>query len=69
MLEFTETTTGLARTALVTADTVRLYADMGLLEFRVASNGTRLFPVTAAEAVRRIYATRIANRGRRSVRT
>jgi DNA-binding transcriptional MerR regulator len=68
MADFIETTTSLARTAGLAPETVRRYADMGLIEFRIASDGTRLFRAAIADRVREIYANRIANRGRRSVR-
>lgn len=63
--DFTETASAIARGAGRTADTVRLYATMGLLECRVASNGTRLFRKADVDRVREIYERRIANRGRR----
>jgi DNA-binding transcriptional MerR regulator len=59
------TTGRIAREAGVTPATVRLYADMGLIAHRVASDGTRLFSADAAQAVRDILAQRLANRGRR----
>lgn len=65
-MDFTQTTTGLARAAAVSPETVRRYADMGLIEFRVASNGTRLFMPSQADQVRQLCAERLSNRGRRS---
>lgn len=66
MSDFTETSTSLAQKAGVSAETVRRYADLGLLEFRVAADGTRLFSAEGAGRVSEIYADRIANRGRRA---
>lgn len=62
---YNDTTGELARQSMVAPPTVRRYADMGLLDFVVASNGTRLFRQGQAEKVREIYAGRLANRGRR----
>jgi len=63
MTEFLETSGELARQARVSTPTVRKYADAGLLEFVMASNGTRLFRSGQAEKVRDLYARSIANRG------
>lgn len=65
MSNYTDTTSELARQAGVTQPTIRKYADMGLLEFVVASNGTRLFCPGQADRVRTIYDERMALRGRR----
>lgn len=62
---FDETTGALARAAGVTVPTVQKYADMELLDYRRASNGTRLFRRGQSEKVRQILAERLANRGRR----
>jgi DNA-binding transcriptional MerR regulator len=62
---YIDTTTKLAREAEVTGPTIALYADLGLLEFIRASNGTRLFRSGQAARVREIYSERMANRGRR----
>lgn len=61
---YTDTTSALARQAEVTPPTVRKYADLGLLDFVVASNGVRLYRSGQAERVREIYARRMATRGR-----
>jgi DNA-binding transcriptional MerR regulator len=66
-MKYTETSSALARAASVTQPTVRKYADAGLLDLIVASDGTRLFRVGQAELVREIYRKRMAGRGRRRV--
>jgi DNA-binding transcriptional MerR regulator len=60
---FTDTTGALSRQARVLPATVRRYADLGLLEFVVAADGTRLFRTGQADLVRKILAERMANRG------
>lgn len=60
---FTKTAGTLAREAGVSRPTVTTYAELGLIEFRLASNGIRLFRDDAAPAVREILARRLANRG------
>jgi len=60
---FNYTTTGLARIAGTTGATVRLYDDLGLLPFRVASNGVRLHRRSDAGRVREIMVERLRNRG------
>lgn len=62
--EFIDTTSKLARESEVLGATVRKYADLGLLDFIVASDGTRLFRKGQASRVRGIYAQRMANRTR-----
>jgi hypothetical protein len=62
MAEYTETTSKLARDAETTQPTVRKYADLGLLDFIVVSDGTRLFKPGQAAQVRKIYAARMAGR-------
>jgi len=64
---YTDTTGKLAREAEVTGITIALYAELGLLDHIRCSNGTRLFRAGQAPQVRKIYAERMANRGRRSV--
>lgn len=64
MGQFTDTTSELARQAEVTPPTVRKYADLGFLEFVVASNGVRLYRSGQADRVREIYEERMARRGR-----
>lgn len=61
---YTDTTSALARESKVTAPTIRLYADLGLLDFQRASNGVRLFRAGQADRVRKIYEQRMAKRGR-----
>jgi len=64
--QFTDTSSALARDARVTQPTVRRYAELGLLDFIVASDGTRLFRSGQAARVREIFETRMANRTRRA---
>ncbi|MEP7314194.1 MAG: hypothetical protein ABI859_16545 [Pseudomonadota bacterium] len=45
---------------------VRHYAELGLLDFRRLSNGTRLFRLSARAEARRIREQRLANRGRKA---
>jgi DNA-binding transcriptional MerR regulator len=61
---FTETTGSVARAGEVSQPTVRLYADLGLLEFITDSRGNRLFRRGTGDVVRRIYVERMAHRGR-----
>ena len=61
---YARTTGQVAREAGVSQPTVRLYANLGLLECITASDGTRLFPAGAADLVRQICRQRLANRGR-----
>lgn len=63
---FELTTSGLAREAKVIAETVREYADLGLIECRRLENGTRLFQRSAITKVRVIREQRLANRGRKA---
>jgi len=63
---FTETPAAVARAANVSVPTVRLYGDLGYIEFVKASNGTRLHTRDAAGLVRKALAIRIANKGRRT---
>lgn len=63
-MNYTDTTSELARQAGVTQPTIRKYADLGLLDYVVASNGTRLFCPGQADRVREIYSQRMALRGR-----
>ena len=66
MTKYTDTTSQLARDAEVTPPTIRLYADMDLLDYVVASNGVRLFCTGQAARVREIYRARMAHRGRKA---
>jgi DNA-binding transcriptional MerR regulator len=63
---YTDTSGKLAREAGLTVPTVALYADAGWLDFIRCSNGTRLFRSGQAPLVRKIYAERMANRGRKA---
>lgn len=65
-MNYSDTSSALARDSKVTTETVRLYADLKLLDFIVASNGTRLFRSGQAPRVREIYAERMARRGRKA---
>jgi DNA-binding transcriptional MerR regulator len=63
---FSETTTAVAQAADVLPQTVRLYADLGLLEYVRLRNGTRLLKPSAAAAVRTIYKQRKRGQGCRA---
>lgn len=63
--EYTDTSGKLARDSGTTVPTVNLYAKLGLLDFIVASNGTKLFRGGQASQVRQILTERMAARGRR----
>jgi DNA-binding transcriptional MerR regulator len=64
---FTETSGAIARAAGVSVPTIRTYSELGLLNYIIASNGTRLYRRDAADAARKILAKRLANRGHRRV--
>jgi DNA-binding transcriptional MerR regulator len=66
MNEFSETTGSLARKAEVEPDTIRHYANEGLIECIRLANGQRLFRPSAVKEVRTILRERLARRGRRS---
>jgi DNA-binding transcriptional MerR regulator len=61
---FTETPAAIARKAGVSVPTVRLYGNLGHIEFVTSSNGTRLHKPSAADRVREILPKRLANKGR-----
>ncbi len=61
--DFVETVGKVARDAEVSAPTVRLYAKLGLIEARKASNGFALYQRGAGAKVRQIHAERLKNRG------
>jgi DNA-binding transcriptional MerR regulator len=63
--EFTETTSAVARASGLSVPTVRLYGDLGLLRFIVASNGTRLHPKGSGDQAAEHARKRLASRGRR----
>ena len=63
--DFTETTGTLARKAGHASPTIRVYADLGLLDYVRAANGVRLFRTGQEDRVRQLCAERIARRGRR----
>lgn len=64
MTERSSDTSGkVGREACVSLPTVRLYGDMGLIEFVVDSRGCRLYRPGAAELVRQIYEQGMARRG------
>lgn len=63
-MAYTDTIGALARAAEVTTPTVAKYARLGLLDYIVASNGTRLFRQGQAARVREIYTENVARRGR-----
>jgi DNA-binding transcriptional MerR regulator len=60
---FSDTSGAVAREARVSPPTVRLYSDMGLIEFVLDSRGCRLYRPGTAELVRQIYERRMARRG------
>lgn len=62
---YTETPAAIARAANVSVPTVRLYGDLGAIEFIKSSNGTRLHRADAAEIVRELLKVRLANKGKR----
>ena len=62
---FSLTATEVARSAGLIAETVRKYADGGLLAYIRMHNGTRLFKPDAVEQARAICKERLANRGYR----
>lgn len=62
---YTDTSTKLASDAGTTARTVNVYARLALLDFVLASNGTKLFRRGQAETVRAIRAERLSRRGGR----
>jgi DNA-binding transcriptional MerR regulator len=55
---YSDTSGTLARAGGVTISTVNLYADLGLLDFIVASNGIKLFKPGQGERVRQIKTRR-----------
>lgn len=64
MSEVQQTTGTLAREAEVSPPTVRLYANLKLINYTVDSRGNRLFAPGTAAKVREIYAARMNHRGR-----
>jgi hypothetical protein len=62
---FDQTIGDIARASEADAGTVRDYANLGLIECKRLSNGTRLFSAGAAAQVRRVLLERLANKGRR----
>jgi DNA-binding transcriptional MerR regulator len=60
---FTETPSAIARAAGVSVPTVRLYGDLGFIEFIRSSNGVRLHRCDAAKKVRHALEVRLANKG------
>jgi len=62
---YTDTSGKLARESGTTVPTVTAYARLGLLDFIVSSNGTRLYKAGQSAKVQKIYAERMAGRGRR----
>lgn len=59
---FVETSGSIARAAGVLPETVRHYADAGLVEHVRLPNGQRLFKASSAESVKQICAERMARR-------
>ena len=62
MHQYTDTSGTLAKASDTTGTTVNAYANLGLLDFVTASNGTRLFRTGQADMVRRLKAERSAHR-------
>lgn len=60
---FTETSTTIASNARCLPDTVRTYADLGLIPSIRLASGVRLFRPDAAAQVRELKLQRIAHRG------
>jgi len=61
---YDQTSGTLARALEVSTVTVNRLADLGLVEFRRASDGTRLFKRGQEPALRKVLLKRLANRGR-----
>jgi DNA-binding transcriptional MerR regulator len=64
---FTETPAAIARKSGVSVPTVRLYGDLGYIDFVTSSNGTRLHKPDAADRVREMLPKRLANKGRKKI--
>jgi DNA-binding transcriptional MerR regulator len=64
----TLTVGGLARAASVSEETVRTYADQGLIPHTRDSSGRRIFRASAVDAVRACYARRLLMRGKTTAR-
>ena len=62
--KFTDTSGELARQSGVIQPTIQKYANLGLLDYVTASNGTKLFRAGQAQKVRDILAQRMATRRR-----
>jgi DNA-binding transcriptional MerR regulator len=61
--DFVEMVGKVARDGEVSPPTVRLYAKLGLIEVRKASNGFDLYQRGAGAKVKQIHAERLKNRG------
>jgi DNA-binding transcriptional MerR regulator len=68
MTEYLDTVGVLARAASVTKQTVLNYANAGLLEYVLTSDGRRLFKTGQVEKIRQIYASNVKRRGNRRER-
>ena len=66
MDDFDQTSGTLARGAATSVVTVNRYADAGLLEFRRASDGTRLFRRGQEKRVRALLEARRPRKGRKA---
>jgi DNA-binding transcriptional MerR regulator len=62
-IDVPQTTGAVAREAGVSPPTVRLYCDLGLIDFTVDSRGNRLCVPGTAAKVREIYSERMNRRG------
>jgi len=56
----------MVRKAGLSAPTIRLYADSGLIPCEADSTGRRLFPPMAVEMAKRVHAERMARVGRKA---
>ena len=66
MSEYKDTVGTLSRASVTAPQTVRIYADLGLLDHIVLPNGMRLFREGQADRVKEIKKQRMALRGRRA---
>lgn len=62
---YDQTLSSISRGADCASSTVRGYADAGLVECIRTTSGHRMFTIDAIEQVKKVYAERLANRGRK----
>ena len=65
MDDYDQTSGSLARNSEASVVTINKYADEGVLQYRRASNGTRLFKRGQEDVVRQEMARRLSKRGNR----